>query len=298
MLRWTGLTVPANGSVTIDIDAVAPTSAAPGDTYTNRAGVRSYQGTNNGGTPTDYFPTNNVDPAVTPNTDRADDSVDVTVAGGGITKSASSLAEGGNSSGGQATIGEVVTFTVTGTVPRGTTMYGSPAITDTVNARYGLIAGSATYTVDTGAGAGAASPATVNGALISVPLGPIDGGAADTYVNPAGSGDDVITLSYQARVLDVAGNTRTQTAIPNTYKELIGLAVSGATRCRYCAYFHAEAARMFGATEDEIVETAMIAKNTMGWSTYLNTLQFDYDEFVREFDQVVEHAKAAAAAPA
>ena len=33
-----------------------------------------------------------------------------------------------------------------------------------------------------------------------------------------------------------------QTAIPNKYKELIGLAVSGATRCRYCCYFHTEAA--------------------------------------------------------
>src|SRR6188472_3862387 len=75
-----------------------------------------------------------------------------------------------------------------------------------------------------------------------------------------------------------------QTAIPNKYKELIGLAVSGATRCRYCAYFHAEAARLFGATEDEVTEAALIAKNTMGWSTYLNTLAFDYDEFVREFD--------------
>ena len=71
-----------------------------------------------------------------------------------------------------------------------------------------------------------------------------------------------------------------QTAIPNKYKELIGLAVSGATRCRYCCYFHTEAARLFGASEDEITETALIAKNTMGWSTYLNTLQFDYDQFV------------------
>ena len=26
-----------------------------------------------------------------------------------------------------------------------------------------------------------------------------------------------------------------ETAIPNKYKELIGLAVAGATRCRYCA---------------------------------------------------------------
>jgi AhpD family alkylhydroperoxidase len=82
-----------------------------------------------------------------------------------------------------------------------------------------------------------------------------------------------------------------QTAIPNKYKELIGLAVSGATRCRYCCYFHAEAARLFGATEDEVTETALIAKNTMGWSTYLNTLQFDYDEFVEEFDRAAAHIR-------
>jgi AhpD family alkylhydroperoxidase len=91
-----------------------------------------------------------------------------------------------------------------------------------------------------------------------------------------------------------------QTAIPNKYKEMIGLAVSGATRCRYCAYFHTEAAKLFGATDDEITETALIAKNTMGWSTYLNTLQFDYDAFVREFDQITAHVREqmAAGAPA
>ena len=82
-----------------------------------------------------------------------------------------------------------------------------------------------------------------------------------------------------------------ETAIPNKYKELIGLAVSGATRCRYCCYFHTEAARLFGATEEEITETALIAKNTMGWSTYLNTLQFDYDKFAGEFDQIVSHVR-------
>lgn len=91
-----------------------------------------------------------------------------------------------------------------------------------------------------------------------------------------------------------------QTAIPNKYKELIGLAVSGATRCRYCCYFHTEAAKLFGATDDEVTETALIAKNTMGWSTYLNTLQFDYDRFVDEFDQVTAHVRdqMAAGAPA
>ena len=100
--------------------------------------------------------------------------------------------------------------------------------------------------------------------------------------------------SFKALVLSDA------TALPNKYKEMIGLAVSGATRCKYCAYFHTEAARLFGATEDEITETALIAKNTMGWSTYLNTLQFDYDAFVGEFDQITAHVREqmAAGAPA
>jgi AhpD family alkylhydroperoxidase len=91
-----------------------------------------------------------------------------------------------------------------------------------------------------------------------------------------------------------------ETAIPNKYKELIGLAVSGATRCRYCAYFHTEAAKLFGATDEEVTEASLVAKNTMAWSTYLNAMQFDYDEFVREFDQIAEHVRAqmAAAEPA
>lgn len=83
-----------------------------------------------------------------------------------------------------------------------------------------------------------------------------------------------------------------ETAIPNKYKELIGLGVSGATRYRYCAYYHTEAARLFGATDDEINEAALVAKNTMGWSTYLNTRQFDYDRFEREFDQMAAHVRA------
>src|SRR5436309_2138 len=87
-----------------------------------------------------------------------------------------------------------------------------------------------------------------------------------------------------------------ETAIPNKYKELIGLGVSGATRCRYCVYFHTESARLFGATEEEINEAAMVAKNTMGWSTYLNARAFDYDRFTREFDQIAEHVRSQMAA--
>lgn len=72
------------------------------------------------------------------------------------------------------------------------------------------------------------------------------------------------------------------TAIPNKYKELIGLGVSGATRCRYCTLFHTEAAKLFGATDAEIAEAAMMAAHTMAASTFLNATQTDYDTFRRE----------------
>jgi len=223
VIRWTGLTVAAAtatpGLLSLDVYAVAPATAAPGDLYTNRAGVRSYEGATNTGPAQLYYPTNNIDPSVTPNTDRADDSVDVTVGGATIAKVASSLVDGGNNSATQATIGELVTFTVTTTIPSGTTMYGSPAITDAVDARYAIV-GTPSYTVDTdGAGPGAPSaPVSANlaGSTISIPLGPVDGGSATEYANPTASGNDIVVLTYQARVLDVAANKRTLGVIPNS----------------------------------------------------------------------------------
>jgi len=41
-------------------------------------------------------------------------------------------------------------------------------------------------------------------------------------------------------------------AIPPKQKELMSLAVASALGCPYCTYFHTEAAKLHGATEDEI----------------------------------------------
>ena len=87
-----------------------------------------------------------------------------------------------------------------------------------------------------------------------------------------------------------------QTVIPNKYKELMGLAISAVSRCRYCALFHTEAARLNGATEAEIQEAVHYAKLVSGWSVYINGLQIDYEEFAEEVRQVVDHVKASAAA--
>ena len=89
-----------------------------------------------------------------------------------------------------------------------------------------------------------------------------------------------------------------QTAIPNKYKELIGIAVSGATRCRYCVCFHTEAARLLGATDEEINEAALMARHAMGWNTYLNAGPYDYDRFTGEVNKIAAHIRDRVAAPA
>jgi len=87
-----------------------------------------------------------------------------------------------------------------------------------------------------------------------------------------------------------------ETLIPNKYKELIGLAVSAVTRCRYCILFHTEAAKLFGATEAEVEEAVHYTKLVSGWSTYINGLQVDYDEFAAEVARVTEYVRTKAAA--
>ncbi len=82
-----------------------------------------------------------------------------------------------------------------------------------------------------------------------------------------------------------------ETKIPNKYKELIGLAVSGATRCKYCTFFHTEAARLFGATEEEIAEAAAMGGLTMMASTFINAEQIDYDAFRKETQEIVKYVR-------
>ena len=84
-------------------------------------------------------------------------------------------------------------------------------------------------------------------------------------------------------------------AIPNKYRELIGVAVAAATKCQYCSHFHTEFAKLNGATDAEIEDALHYAKSSMGWSTYINGSQADYDQFCKEVDQICAHVRAASA---
>lgn len=88
------------------------------------------------------------------------------------------------------------------------------------------------------------------------------------------------------------------TAVPNKYKDLIGIAVAGATRCHYCTLFHTEIARLNGATDDEIAEASAVGALTMQGSTFINSMQVGYDEFRRETLDIVKYVKQQKGKPA
>jgi AhpD family alkylhydroperoxidase len=87
-----------------------------------------------------------------------------------------------------------------------------------------------------------------------------------------------------------------ETRIPNKYKELMGIAVHSETKCQYCTLFHTEAAKLFGASQEEIQEAAHYAKMTLGWSAYLNGMRVDHEQFAKELRQIGEHLSQHAAA--
>ena len=80
-----------------------------------------------------------------------------------------------------------------------------------------------------------------------------------------------------------------ETSIPAKYRELIGIAVASALHCWYCSQFHTALAQFHGASEAEIQEAVHLATLTSGWSTYLNGLLFDHDQFMKQLKEIGEH---------
>ena len=84
------------------------------------------------------------------------------------------------------------------------------------------------------------------------------------------------------------------TKLDGKTKELIGLAVSAQIPCEYCIVFHTEAARLNGASEEEIREAVGMAAITRQGSTLLNGLQVDKAQFKKDLQRIVTGARAAA----
>ncbi len=205
----------------ITYDVTMPPGISVTQSFTNTAGILQYESpTNVGGTVT-YVPPSNIDPTstATPNTPAATDTSVVTVPPQTLVKThTTSLTEAGNSAN-QATVGEVVTWTLTATMPANTTVYDG-VLNDPIIAGQTYVGGSAVALLDGGALPG--------GFTLSTP------GAAVTLTGPAAYSNltaaaRVFTVTFQTTVDDVAVNTRpanrTNTATLNSKLTAGGTAV-------------------------------------------------------------------------
>lgn len=80
-----------------------------------------------------------------------------------------------------------------------------------------------------------------------------------------------------------------ESEIPAKYRELMGLAVAANIKCPYCQHFHASAARLYGATDEELAETAALASMTARWSAMIHAQGYDLDTFEDETERIGEH---------
>ena len=209
-IRWNGIPLAAGASKTLTYTVEIPGNVAPDQSFVNTAGVVEYTYTTDEGHTYRLVPENSTvvdSEAGEPNTRKAEDSAEVFTPAASISKTRTTgVGESGNSKGSQATIGETVEYTVTATIPKGTTAYDA-ALADVLDtSRQGYVEGSLTGTLN-----GEALP--VAGVSAAYAAGTIS--ASFPPVFEAGSKNQVLVLHFSATVLDVSANTRGKT-LPNT----------------------------------------------------------------------------------
>ena len=219
-IEWSGLAIAQSARKTLTYTVIVPVGVGAGETFTNTAGVVEFRYIANDGTSYQLIPANDVVkdtslPAA--NTAKAQDVSDIYTDAATIAKSrTTSVNESGNGANSQATIGENVNYTLTTTIPQGTTLYGSPTVVDNLGARQTYVPGTLSATLN-------GTPLPTGGLTVGESGNIITVQFPSTYANASNSSDDVLVVTFSAKVLDVAANVRGGSSLPNattlTYKD-------------------------------------------------------------------------------
>ena len=212
-VRWPGVDIAAGATKTLTYQVTVPVGVSPNQTFVNRAGVVEFTYVTNHGTEYQLVPDNpNVkDPSMpAPNVPAAEDPSDIYTANAMVQKTrTTSVTETGNAGADEATIGERIDYTVTTTIPKGTTIYGTPKLVDPLGSRQLLVPGSLCATPCTFDGGPV--PGTIT--IAESPANTITATFPSQYANTTGH-DVKLVLHFSATVLDVNANTR-GTNLPN-----------------------------------------------------------------------------------
>lgn len=214
-IEWTGVNVPAEGATTITFETTPPTKVPPNTVYEDDAGVEEYTSATNTGGHFLYVPEKNIEPLIesthTPNAVAADDSAILKVPDASVAKTHTTAINKPGDDAEQATIGEVVEYKVTGTVPAGSAV-DAATLTDpdvsAANERLVLVPGSVKVALPDDAEAASEFTTAETDGSPSVAF-PAEFSAA------AGGGPQVVEMSFDAYVANVSKNTRGG-SIPNT----------------------------------------------------------------------------------
>jgi fimbrial isopeptide formation D2 family protein/uncharacterized repeat protein (TIGR01451 family) len=210
IIVWPGFAVAEEATSTaLTYEVKLPEDVAPSQTYENISGVRQFESATNTGEPFHYYPEANIDPKFeaehTPNVGAIKDPATVSTAAATLEKAReTTIEQAGNNLPSQATIGEGVKYTLTATIPGGSTLFGSPTITDSLGPRLAIVPGTVTgsvngTTIPAGGFAGFTVEEEEGNPVLHFPA---------TWENPLGSGDATIVLEFEATVADVAANNR------------------------------------------------------------------------------------------
>lgn len=80
-----------------------------------------------------------------------------------------------------------------------------------------------------------------------------------------------------------------QSQVPEKYREFIGLGIAATMKCPYCQLFHLSAAKLRGATNEELAEVVYLSSFTARWSNIIHAQHYDYAKFRVEIEQIGAH---------
>ncbi|HEY2055967.1 MAG TPA: isopeptide-forming domain-containing fimbrial protein, partial [Solirubrobacterales bacterium] len=200
IIKWTGVAIPVGARTALTYEAMVPSNVAPGHPFINHAGVARYKSQTN--TPAgkfEYIPAENINKELTkPNTGPLLAQAEVKTTAAALQKEATTETQQPGDNASQATIGEIVDYTVTAKIPPNSKIYGTPVVKDVLPANLALVPGSIEAKLDGNA-------LTFEGVTL-VPLA----NGAEVHFNgpyPATPGPEhTLVLKLKGMVRDIAAN--------------------------------------------------------------------------------------------
>jgi alkylhydroperoxidase/carboxymuconolactone decarboxylase family protein YurZ len=99
--------------------------------------------------------------------------------------------------------------------------------------------------------------------------------------------DTSLQIEYETMKI---GRTH-KSVVPQKYLELVGLGVSAAQSSRLGVLWHREMAKAYGATDAEIQETLYFSKVSVGWTAFIEGLDYDYGDYRKEVENIAKRMR-------